>query len=129
MLCLSHILSMMFKSSSVGILVYMLEMSSDANFKDNLTNIEEILNLFNNIIPGLAFTLERERDGRLNFLDLTIKRSASELTFEIFRKPTTTDTIIPNDSCHPLEQKFAAFRIGFTPTTLTTYKNKKKLIL
>jgi len=25
-------------------------------------------------------------------------------------KPTTTDTIIPNDSCRPLEQKFAAIR-------------------
>jgi len=29
-------------------------------YKDNLTNIEEILNLFNSITPGLIFTLERE---------------------------------------------------------------------
>jgi len=28
----------------------------------------------------------------------------------MFRKPTTTDIIIPNDSCHPLEQTFAAIR-------------------
>jgi len=62
------------------------------------------------ITRGLIFMLERERDGKLHFLDLTITKGASELTFEIFRKPTTTDTIIPKDSCHPLEQKFAAIR-------------------
>jgi len=32
------------------------------------------------------------------------------MTFKIFRKPTTNDTTIPNDSYHPLEQKFAAIR-------------------
>jgi len=30
--------------------------------------------------------------------------------FEIYRKPTTTDIIIPNDSCHPKEHKTAAVR-------------------
>ena len=79
-------------------------------YEDNLTNIEEVLNLFNNITPGLTFTLEREQDGKLNFLDLTISKDKNELSFGIFRKPTTTDTIIPNDSCHPLEQKMAAIR-------------------
>lgn len=72
-------------------------------YKDNLTNIEEILNLFNNITPGLVFTLEREQEDGLHFLDLTIIKGAGELTFEIFRKPNTTGTIIPKDSCHPLE--------------------------
>jgi hypothetical protein len=28
----------------------------------------------------------------------------------IFRKPTATDIIIPNDSCHPPEYKLAAIR-------------------
>jgi hypothetical protein len=79
-------------------------------YKDSQTNIEEILHVFNNITPGLAFTLEREQSGKLNFLDLMTARGARELTFEIFRKPTTTDTIIPNNSCHPLEQKMAAIR-------------------
>jgi len=79
-------------------------------YEDNLTNIEEVLNLFNNITPGLEFTLEQEQDGKLSFLDLTITKGTSELTLGIFRKPTTTDIIIPNDSCHPLEQKMAAIR-------------------
>jgi len=79
-------------------------------YKNNLTNIEGILNLFKNLTPGLVFTLEREQDRKINFLDLTITRGASELTFEIFRKPTATDTIIPNDSYHPLGQKLADIR-------------------
>jgi hypothetical protein len=33
-----------------------------------------------------------------------------KLTFELFRKPTATDTIIPNDLYHPLEQKLGAIR-------------------
>jgi hypothetical protein len=31
-------------------------------------------------------------------------------SFNIYRKPTATDTIIPNDSCHPSEHKLAAIR-------------------
>ena len=49
-------------------------------------------------------------DRKLNFLDLTIMKGENELTFMMFRKLTTTNTIIPNDSCHPLEQKMAAIR-------------------
>jgi hypothetical protein len=56
------------------------------------------------------FTLEREQNNKLNFLDLTITKVANKLTYEIFRKPTTSDTIIPKDSCHPLEHKLAAVR-------------------
>jgi hypothetical protein len=29
---------------------------------------------------------------------------------EIYRKPTYTDSIIPNDTCHPTEHKLAAIR-------------------
>ena len=96
--------------------------------KENLTNKEEILNLFNNITPGLIFSLEREQDGKLNFLDLTINKGASELTFEIFRKPTTTDAIIPNDSYHHLEQNLAAIRYfaNRIPTYNIDHQQKQK---
>ena len=32
------------------------------------------------------------------------------MTFDIYRKPTTSDAIIPNDSCHPPEHKLTAIR-------------------
>ena len=47
-------------------------------------------------------------DLRLNFLDITIQRGQHHFSTNIYRKPTTTDSIIPNDSCHPKEQKMAA---------------------
>lgn len=32
------------------------------------------------------------------------------LSFDVYRKPTTRDTIIPNYSCHPHEHKIATMR-------------------
>jgi hypothetical protein len=54
--------------------------------------------------------MEQEENKKLNFLDITIARDKNKLTYEIYRKPTTSDTIIPKDSCHPIEQKLAAIR-------------------
>jgi len=79
-------------------------------YNENLTDIEEILNPFNNITPVLNFTLEREQENKLKFLDLTITKATNETSFDIYRKPITSDTIITNDSCHPLEHKLAAIR-------------------
>ena len=54
--------------------------------------------------------MEREEDRKINFLDLTITRTENGLSYDIYRKHTATDTIIPHDSCHPLEHKMAALR-------------------
>lgn len=76
--------------------------------KESKTNIYEILSLFINIMPNMKFTLEEEKENRVNFLDITITKNDDNLSFGIYRKPTTTDTIIPNDLCHPREHKLAA---------------------
>jgi hypothetical protein len=67
------------------------------------------MNLFNDLSPSLKFTREVEVDKKLNYLDLTIIRNHNSLKFQIYRKPTTTDSIIPRDSCHHIEHKMAAF--------------------
>ena len=54
--------------------------------------------------------MENETDSRINFLDITIQNKENKLLFNIYRKPTATDVIIPKDFCHPLEQKHAAIR-------------------
>jgi len=77
---------------------------------ENLTDINEIHNRFNSISLDLNFTLELEQDDALNFLDLTIKKTTTKMVYDIYRKPTTSDNIIPKDSCHPSEQKLAAVR-------------------
>jgi hypothetical protein len=79
-------------------------------YNENRTNINDFLDCFNKLTPKLEFTLERENDRKINFLDLTIYREQNRLSVDIYRKPTFTDVIIPNDSCHPKEHKRAAIR-------------------
>ena len=63
--------------------------------------------------------MEEESDNKINFLDITISKEENNISFNTYRKPATTDTIIPSDSCHPLEHKFAAMR--YLTNKLKTY--------
>jgi formamidopyrimidine-DNA glycosylase len=92
------------------------------------TNIINMLENFNAIHPKLKFTIEQQTQNRINYLDLTIKKNQNKLNFEIYRKPTTTDLILRNISCHPYKHKKLA--INYLYNRLNTYKiteeNKKK---
>ena len=79
-------------------------------YNDDNTNIYNVIEDFNNLAPKLKFTLEEEQNNQISFLDITIKKNQKGLSFEVYRKPTTTDIIIPNDPCHPNEHKSAAIR-------------------
>jgi hypothetical protein len=58
----------------------------------------------------------------LNFLDITLKRMENKhLRTE---KPAITDCVIPRDSCHPVDKKFAAIR--YFSSRLRTYPLEKK---
>lgn len=70
---------------------------------------ERLLTKINNIHPKIAFTLEIENNKKLNFLDLTIHKNEQNLKFSIYRKPTQTDHVIPDQSNHPQQHKMAAF--------------------
>jgi len=74
------------------------------------TDIDKLLLHFNNTIPTMTFSIEKESDNSINFLDITVHMDTESFSFSIYRKPTTTDIIIPNDSCHPPEHKHAAIR-------------------
>jgi len=70
----------------------------------------KVLALFNSLSPNLKFSLELQVDDRLNYLDLTLVKNGTGFSYDIYRKPTATDAIIPRDSCHPYEHKMAAVR-------------------
>ncbi|XP_058446374.1 uncharacterized protein LOC131427320 [Malaya genurostris] len=74
--------------------------------RNDLSNFLEIIN---NLHKNIKFTYEEEKDNSLPFLDILIVREAKSLTFEIYRKPTNTDRVIPNTSNHPHQHKMAAF--------------------
>jgi hypothetical protein len=72
-----------------------------------LYNKNNTLDECNTIHPNIKFTMETEIHNTLNYLDLTITNKHNKLTFSIYRKPTSTNLIIHNDSCHPYEQKIS----------------------
>jgi hypothetical protein len=58
----------------------------------------------------MNFTMEKEIDNKIDFLDVTIQKETDSLSFSVDRKPSTTDIIIPNDSCHPQQQRHTDIR-------------------
>jgi hypothetical protein len=97
-------------------------------YNEQKTNIINALEDFNAIHSKLKFTMEQGTQNGINYLDLTIKKNQNELNFEIYRKPTATDLILHNTSCHPYEHKKSA--INYLHNRMNkrkiTKKNKKK---
>jgi hypothetical protein len=101
-------------------------------YNENITDINRVLKSFNDITPSLTYTLDQEKENKLNFLDLSVIKATDKIYFKIYRKETTSDVIIPRDSCHPTQQKLAAIRY-FTNRINTygldhTIKNRQKQI-
>jgi len=69
-------------------------------YNGNKTDVEHVLSSFNDITPSLTFTLEWKQENKLNFLELSIIKTTDNISFDIYRKPTTSDIIIPNDSIY-----------------------------
>jgi hypothetical protein len=65
---------------------------------------------------NIEFTLEREEEGKLAFLDILIIRNGKNFDFEIYRKPTDAQLCISFDSFvsqtlrNTAEQSFAWVR-------------------
>ena len=69
--------------------------------RDNAQDNLDVLDNFNKIHPNIKYTMEIETHISINFLDITITRENNTLTYNIYRKPTTTDTTIHASSNHP----------------------------
>jgi hypothetical protein len=79
-------------------------------FDSEHTNTQKILEDFNSLHPKLHFTAQVEKDHALNYLDTSLHRGPTNIRISIYRKPTSTDTIIPFNSNHPAQHKYAAIR-------------------
>ena len=70
------------------------------------TEAERLLSYLNSVEPSMQFTLEREKDIHLPFLDLNVSRGVREnLETKVYRKPTHTDKYLAFDSHHPICHK------------------------
>lgn len=91
--------------------------------------------VLNKIDKNIQFTLEIG-DRHINFLDLSlsINDDTNMFDFNIFRKDTFTDIVIPNSSAHPLNTKKAAFwsmlnRLVNVPLSRYNYMIELKTII
>jgi hypothetical protein len=74
------------------------------------TTPQRILECLNTLHKDLQFTLNEETNNLIAYLDLELTNKKEHLELKIYRKPTTTDTTINIKSCHPKEQKLAAYK-------------------
>jgi hypothetical protein len=98
-----------------------------------ITNINDTINEFNMMHHKIKFTMEEEQNNNINYLDLTITKVGNSLQLGIYRKPTITDHIIHNESCHLFEHKKAA--INYLVNQMNKYllthtnRNQEKAII
>lgn len=72
--------------------------------------LDTFLIFLNSLNNKIQFTMEKEENGSINFLDLTTKIENCKLKYSIYRKPTTTDSIIPFDSYQSNEIMMSALK-------------------
>jgi hypothetical protein len=93
-------------------------------YDQNKTNIDHTLNEFKKSQSTINFTIEKEEHESVNFLDIVIHRNGKNFEFAIYRKPTQTDILIPNSSCHSYEHKLSS--INYLVNRLYTYPITEK---
>ena len=86
-----------------------------AVFRGNESDVISFIDDVNKLHPNIDFTYELEQNNSLPFLDIKVSRDRDRhrLSFNIYRKDTTTDHVIPYDSYHPLSHKLSAFHSYF----------------
>ena len=80
-----------------------------AAVKSNL--VLTLQNHLNNIEPSIQFTVERETERKISFLDVTVcRQDDGQLSTKVYRKPTHTERYLSFDSHHPVAHKRAVIK-------------------
>lgn len=97
---------------------------------------DKIITIINNKFPSIQFTCEKEDEHfhALPFVDIEVKRIIRNFKFAVFKKTSSTDRYITNDSYCPYSEKLAAFhsmiyRLSRLPLSIEKYNGEYKQIL
>lgn len=77
---------------------------------NNEHEADHFLQEINTLSPTLKFTIEKERQSRLVFLDTEVIKEDGSLHFKWHKKPTNTGRYIPSNSYSPNQYKQSAIR-------------------
>jgi hypothetical protein len=64
-------------------------------YKNEVMNIQEVLDSLNKITPTMTFTMEEEVNNRINFLDITISKDDHKISFNMYRNPLQLTSSFP----------------------------------
>ena len=66
------------------------------------SNVETALVYLNSLFPSITFTVEKEQDGTLPFMDVLVSRLVDgSMVTSVYRKQTHTDRYLSYNSNHP----------------------------
>lgn len=89
--------------------------------------------LLNSLRPSIKFTLEREEDGLIPYLDVLIDHRQQDLIFSVYRKPTNTGRYLHRSSSHPMSSFKSVVRSlssrASSVCSTTTYQEEKKHVI
>lgn len=91
--------------------------------KDDLDNV---FHFFNNFSSNIKFTLEREVNNSLNFLDVTVIKNRGKLITSWFKKPIFSGRYLNFLSVQPLPQKINVVKNLATRVCLLTHPLLRK---
>ncbi|XP_017470366.1 PREDICTED: uncharacterized protein LOC108362044 [Rhagoletis zephyria] len=70
-----------------------------------ISHVENILTALNSFHPSIKFTMEKENNGRLPYLDTLIIRKANKIILDWYQKPTSSGRLVNFYSQHPKRVK------------------------
>ena len=77
----------------------------------NSSLVQTLQHHLNNIEPSIQFTVERETEWKISFLDVTACRQDNgRLATKVYRKPTHTERYLSFHSHHPVAHKRAVVK-------------------
>lgn len=102
-------------------------------FNGSLMELNMFLSFLNSLHPSIEFTMELENNESIPFLDVIVHKKNRQINFSIYHKPTSTDTVIPYHSNHPISHKLAAFNSFFhrlfnIPLNSQSFKSELNII-